>query len=266
MRRLHFAKNDLDWLPKQYRYVRSVVIGGTWTVVGGGLLTAMVWGAHFFVFGKGILAVGAAGHALGDRVSKSIVQRRLGKLARGDVDLAKLSNADDGELVHVRGVVRAHEQVPSLLGGAPGVYRRISANFGDVRTIEESAVDFQLVDAEGNAIGIETEGARWVVQETKKTKLTNAEVLASFEGLELVRSFFSRRRDREARKKRLWAAHLVHASETMLRAGDEVEVVGYKSRQVDPTMADRMFRDTPMRATLRAGRDLPLIVSRVKNA
>lgn len=266
MRRLHLAKNDLDWLPQQYRYLRAALIGGVWTVVGGSLVGAFMLGAHVYVFGKGIAAIAAGGQLLGDRVAKSIVQRRLGKLARGGVDLAKLSNSEDGDLVHVRGVVRAHEHVPSLLGGAPGVYRRISAHFGSVPTIEEVAVDFQLVDAEGNAIGIETSDARWVVQETKRTKLADAEVLASFEGLEPVRTFFSRRRERVTRAKRLWSSHLVHASETMLRAGDEVEVVGYKSRQVDPTMADRMFRDTPMRATLRAGKDLPLIVSRVKSA
>ncbi len=53
----------------------------------------------------------------------------------------------------------------------------------------------------------------------------------------------------------------VLASETMLRAGDEIEAVGYKSRKVDLSIVDRMARETPMRATLRGGKDLPLILS-----
>ena len=54
------------------------------------------------------------------------------------------------------------------------------------------------------------------------------------------------------------------AAETMLTAGVLIDAVGYKSRKVDPTVTDRMARETPMRATLRGGKDLPLILSVVK--
>jgi hypothetical protein len=40
-------------------------------------------------------------------------------------------------------------------------------------------------------------------------------------------------------------------------------VVGYKARVVDQTVASRLARDTPMRASLRSGRLLPLLISRV---
>jgi len=50
----------------------------------------------------------------------------------------------------------------------------------------------------------------------------------------------------------------------MLRPGDVVEAVGYKSRKVDPTVLDRLARETPMRATLRAGKELPVILSVVE--
>ncbi len=53
----------------------------------------------------------------------------------------------------------------------------------------------------------------------------------------------------------------VDASEILLRDGDLVEVVGYKSRTVDPRVQSRLERDTPMRATLRTGRELPLLIS-----
>ena len=263
MRRLLLAKHDLDWLPKRYRYVRGAVMGGVWTVIGGSLVAATLWGAHVFVMGKGLVFIGTGGQLLADRVAKRIVRGRLGKLASGDVDLARLSNSEDGDLVHLRGTVRAHEQVPSLLGGAPGVYRRVRASFAEVQAIEERAVDFQLVDTDGNAIGIEAEGARWLVDDAKQMKLIDADVLGPFDDLEPARKFLERRRERLARKKRLWGTHQASAAEVMLRAGDEVEVVGYKSRKVDLSMGDRMFRETPMRATLRAGKDLPLIISSV---
>ena len=48
-----------------------------------------------------------------------------------------------------------------------------------------------------------------------------------------------------------------------LRDGDEVEVVGVKTRSIDPTVEMRLMRDTPERATLRSGKELPLIVSPV---
>lgn len=265
MRRLLLAKHDLDWLPRRYRYVRGAVMGSFWTVIGGSLVAATVWGAHVFLMGKGLVVIGTGGQLLADRVAKRIVRGRLGKLASGKVDLARLSNSEDGDLVHLRGTVRALEQVPALLGGAPGVYRRVRASFAEMQAIEEVAVDFQLVDADGNAIGIETEGARWLVNDGKQVKLGEAEIeaLAPFAALAPARMFLERRRDRIARGKRLSASHQARAVEAMLRPGDEVEVVGYKSRRVDLAMADRMFRETPMRATLRAGKDLPLIISTV---
>ena len=50
--------------------------------------------------------------------------------------------------------------------------------------------------------------------------------------------------------------------ELMLRDGDEVFVVGSKTRVVDQTVAV-LERTTPMRATLRSGREMPLLISPV---
>ena len=49
--------------------------------------------------------------------------------------------------------------------------------------------------------------------------------------------------------------------EFVLRDGDAIEIVGYKSRTVDPTVATRLERDTPFRATLKGGRNLPLLIA-----
>jgi len=261
MRRLHAAKDDLDWLPERYRLLRGAVVGSVWATLGGAF-AATVWftAGHgvIYVAGKGVLAIGAGGYWLGDRVSKGIVSRRLAKLASGDVDLSRLSNSTDGDLVHVRGVVRASKTVASRLGGSPGVYRRTRAVFGEQAAIEEEAVDFQLVDAEGHAIGVEVDRARWLVHDGKLQKVTLADVESLLE-LPAVQKLVAPGKMRRKTPP-------IRATEVMLRPGDEVEVVGYKSRKVDPTVVDRLARETPMRATLRSGKELPVVILRVKES
>jgi hypothetical protein len=51
----------------------------------------------------------------------------------------------------------------------------------------------------------------------------------------------------------------------LLRNGDEVEVVGYKARRVDPTVAT-LSRQTPMRASLRSGKQLPLLILPIRRS
>jgi hypothetical protein len=60
-------------------------------------------------------------------------------------------------------------------------------------------------------------------------------------------------------------AQPLRAGEVVLREGELVEVVGYKTRVVDETISDRLERDTPLRATLRGGKELPLLISPSEN-
>jgi hypothetical protein len=220
----------------------------------------MMTGPHFIYFvGKMAVALVGAGYWAGDRASKGIIRSRLGKLARGKVDLARLSNEEDGELVHVRGRVRASTTVEGLVSSEPGVYRRTKVRFGDVDVIDEEAVDFYLVDDTGVAISIEVEGAHLVVHDPKVGRTTFPERLFALAQHPGARRMVLRYEQMRARGRR--AQISVLASETMLRSGDEIEVVGYKSRKIDPTVVDRMARETPMRATLRAGKDFALILS-----
>ena len=265
MRRTHLAKDDLDWLPERYRLLRGLIISGVWTGIATSFF-ALIWsGAHVIVFGKIFVVLGAAGHWVGDRAAKGLIGLRLGKLASGDVDLARLSNQEDGELVHVRGRVRASAMVQGLVAPASGVYRRTRAAFGEVQVIDEEAVDFQLVDEQGNAIGIEVEGARLLVHDRKLAAVEDPERLFPLATTPTAQRVVQRYQALVGRGKRR-ALPAFQASEVMLRPGDVVEAVGYKSRKVDPTVVDRMTRETPMRATLRAGKDLPLILSLVTRA
>lgn len=260
MRRTHLAKDDLDWLPPSYRLLRGAIVGSVWAGVAGGLVAVVVSGGHVFVFGKVIVALGAAGYWLGDRAAKGLIGARLGKLARGDVDLARLSNEEDGELVHVRGRVRAGDTVASIVSPDAGVYRRTRVAFEEVEVVDEEAVDFQLVDEAGHAVAVESEGARLLVRDDKLVDMGEPERLFPLAVPEAAQRVVQRWKALAQRGK-LRRPPRVTASEVVLRPGDLVEVVGYKARKVDPTVVDRLARETPMRATLRAGRELPLILS-----
>jgi len=50
--------------------------------------------------------------------------------------------------------------------------------------------------------------------------------------------------------------------EQLLCDGDEVEVVGYRSRAVDQMMQMRLARDTPFRAALQGSSTMPLLIAR----
>jgi hypothetical protein len=265
VRRNHLATDDLDWLPARYRLLRGAVVSGVWTGLAGAFFGLMWSGAHVVVFGKFFLVLGAAGYWVGDRAAKGLIATRLGKLARGQVDLARLSNEEDGELVHVRGRVRAEQTVAGLVSSQPGVYRRTRVSFAEVQVIDEEAVDFHLVDQEGHAIAIEVAGARLLVQDPKLASTIFPERLLPLASQPSAQAVALRWQKLRAENKRRGLPP-IQAGEVMLRAGDMVEAVGYKSRKVDPTVVDRLARETPMRATLRAGKELPVILSVVERA
>jgi hypothetical protein len=153
--------------------------------------------------------------------------------------------------------VRARGTVEAFLDHAPAVFRRMVFHL-DARSpvIHEAAVDFELVDGRGEAIAVEVEGARLLVQPPRaRMEYAAEQFLALPLPSALSRPFGA------VTIRRLNKAKGVRAAEVLLRDGDEVEVVGYKARRIDPTVASRLERDTPMRATLRSGRLLPLLIS-----
>jgi hypothetical protein len=256
------ARQDLDWLPPSFKAIRWVVAGAIWTGVGGLLTALIVFAKHgLYFYGKGIALLFAGGYVAGDRAARAVLRGRLSKLAHGHIDLNTLKQEPDGELVHVRGRVKARETLCGVLDDETrAVYRRVVFNVGSERWVHEAAVDFQLVDDSGEAVRVEVEGAHLVAPEPKRRRI---------EG-ERARAIFDLTLDPELRATSAGITigrsdkGSIVAGEIMLRDGDEVEVVGYKTRSVDPTIEMRLERDTPMRATLRSGRELPLIVSPVR--
>jgi hypothetical protein len=265
MERTHLLRDDLDWLPPSYKALRWTVAGTVWTGIFGGLTALFVLtkfqGAYFF--GKGVAALAAGGYFAGDRAARAALRLRLKRLAHGAVDLSRLPAEPDGELVHVSGRVRARATIPSLLGEPPGVYRRLRFCLpgDDLQLVHEAACDFWLVADDSEPVLVDVQAARLLVGDIKIQHYdAQAPVTRNFQELRLpetVQLVMIRREKRRARGK----SDKLQAGELMLRDGDRIEILGYKSRTVDPTVHDRLERETPFRATLRGGRELPLLIA-----
>ncbi len=254
MQRTHLFKHDLDWLPPPYRAIRWIVAGGLWTgLIGGVIGLTVISHVQFIVFGKGIAVLAAGGYVAGDRAARGVLRGRLRKLASGAVDLSRLPAEADGELVHVTGKVRA-------LGGRE-VYRRVVFSFdGATRVVHETASDFWLV-GDGEPVLVEVADARLLADGAQQSLPSEDGRVRDLETMPLppaVQRTLQHRATRRGKGKKLGK---VRVGEFVLRDGDAVEIVGYKSRTVDPTVATRLERETPFRATLKGGRNLPLLIA-----
>jgi hypothetical protein len=253
------ATEDLDWLPAEIKAMRWAVAGAIW----GGLasLVAIVSlltnGKFLFFWGKAALVMG--GYYVGDRAAHSLMRSRLARLARGAADLSSFAGEADGQLMHVKGRVRARETLPALLGEERAVYRRVLIQFGGIRVIHEAAVDFALVDEKGERATVQVAGARLLVPDPKRNLFDEepAELKDLALPAELTKALEERRQMIELGKH----VDAIRIGEVIVRDGDPVELVGYKTRTIDINMADRLERDLPLRATLRSGKELPLLIS-----
>jgi hypothetical protein len=263
--RNHLYKRDLDWLPRSYKIVRWTTTGAVWTAAAA---AAGTLGAVLHSGGAGSVAysVVIGGLLVGDSAARALLRNRLSKLAHGQVELSRLKQEADGELVHVRGRVRARTDLPGVLDdGTRCVYRRVQFAIHPLnqaqRSVHEAAVDFALVDETGESIIVEVEGSRLVASEPKLARVEQPAAVERLLSLPLPKEFDRWRAKRAERIAKGKQPARALAGEFLLRDGDAIEVVGYKNRRVDVTVDSRLERDTPMRATLRAGRELPLILS-----
>lgn len=246
------ARHDLDWVPASIRARRWTVSAAIWTGVAGGCLAVSVLNpAAIVVLPKLLVLAGAGGLWVGDRAGRTVLRERVLSLARGEVELPSLDLRSEGELVAVRGRVRAEGTLPGVLHGAPAVFRRLTFMMRGTRMIHEAGVDFGLVDSTGERISVQVRDARLV---TPPIELADypARCFNGFEAPGSLRETIARARIGEH--------ETVEASEQLVRDGDELRLVGYKTRSVDPSVQSRLERETPMRAALRSGRVLPLLL------
>ena len=250
--RTHRLKDDLDWLPPGVRRTRKVVTGTVWGAATATLVGALaVSPALVAVLWKGF-AAGAAGAAVaGERIGQRMLRRKLRQIASGEIELAALEERKEGELVVVEGIVEAEDTIAGVLTSAEGVYRRMVFDPKGARYVYEAAVDFALVDDNGNRILIEAGGARW---------MTPMRELVSY-----PRARFEQPDTPAPVRALLRAKPHIEAIEDVLAAGTRVQVVGYKTASADVSGRVVDYRLPPQRATLRSGPALPLVITAVRD-
>jgi hypothetical protein len=271
MERSTLLRHDLDWLPPRYRAIRWGVAGVVWNGLLGGVGAIVAFSHfHFFYFGKGLAALAAGGYVAGDRAARRALRGSLRRLAHGAVDPARLPASPDGELVHVSGRVRVRPgadghpgTVTGIVYPRPAVWRRLVYSLdGRIHAVHEAACDFWLVGDGGEAIVVDVGHARLLAPDASKVWINDTDHRQPLiEALPMPPPVMRARIQRQERRGRGKRVPRFQVAETLLRDGDLVEVLGYKSRTIDPSVADRLARDTPYRATLRGGQALPLLIA-----
>jgi hypothetical protein len=247
--RVHLLKEDLDWAPTAIHRLNKLVVA---SVVVGATVPALMKFGPMVWFVPGIVAPVAL--RLGNRSARELARRRLGRYARGDVDLSRLRDESDGELVRVSGVVNAQETLRGLVSDAPAVYRRLQVSLGSVQIIHEAAVDFSLTNDSGQRVKV-------LASESRLLCPTPRRYLIGGESEQRVLDEVLRTHINHLLRHRGLDKFETMGDEFLVRPGDQVDVVGYKTRIVDPDLEDRMARDNPFRAALRSGQRLPLLVA-----
>lgn len=262
--RTFLEKRELDWVPRELRRIRWLAApAGVASVAAaaGGLLAVLPFAeAAAMLFSMGMY-LGAGGIGVGyladRRVLRPIVRDRVRRLAGGELELRRLRASKDGELVHVRGTVKAGEKVASVLSPeVQGVYRRIRQNVDGTSVLHEDARDFWLVDGTGEQIRIEISESRLVAPAPQLPwrevdRPTYLELLDRVPehvvpmGKVLLQS----------------RTKMLHVGEILVADGAAVDLIGWKTRVPDFSIEERLARETPMRSTLRGGSSLPLLLS-----
>lgn len=235
------------------RRVGWAVSGSIWAGLAAATIGSVLAAPALFVFWKPLTLGGLGVAVLGQRAGRFAFRRQLSKLTRGEVPLNELRAHGEGELACVRGRIEATSTLTGLLHGTPGVYRRLVFDADGV-WIHEAAVDFSLVDRDGNRILVQAAGARWLAEPRERMEYPVARLFAAGVPHEV-----------QDRARRSTYPTKIDASERVLEVGAEVQIVGYKTASADVTGDVSDYRSPPTRATLRSGDDLPLVITLVED-
>lgn len=167
--------------------------------------------------------------------------------------LAALEDVADATRVHVRGTVVAAETLPSLVGERGDmVFRRVVCSFPET-WVHEQAVPFAITDGQ-HTVQVDVDHARFAGFEGRKRGLVgNAPRKLTIKNA-LANACAPPRRSAEMEANLFWVR------ERAVRAGDTVEVLGYKRRAV-AQHGESLWRDTPYTVSLTAaGDDAPLVL------
>jgi len=153
---------------------------------------------------------------------------------------AGAAGSPDGGRVRVRGRITALRTVPALDGG-PAVYVTVRATRNGRGTELHKAQDFLLDDGTGVPTRVEVAHALLLDRPIRLFGSWNSPPLETFRWIPA-------------------GTTPVDLEEAALMPGDEVEVIGRAEMVVDPSMADRMARDTPLVRVLSGTPDEPLLL------
>jgi hypothetical protein len=251
--RTHPLAEDLDWLPRELKALRWGATGASWLTLTGLAIAATVASAGALTQLAALVAAG--GFFAGRRMARRLVLRRLERLAHGRLDLVRPGIEAQGRLIHVSGRVSAPSTLPSFLHAIPAVYRRMTFRFGHTRFLHEAAVDFDLVDGDGQRLRVHVDGARLFVPPARELA---DYPLGLFTGRALPASLARVLGPDGAHAAKRGKA--IAAAEVVLQADTLVDVVGYKTETIDAQAGSRVGRSPPTRVALCAGR-IPLIVT-----
>lgn len=186
----------------------------------------------------------------GARLGGWLRARRLPRLAGLEIALADVAACAEGALVSVRGTLDVPQPLRGVLVDVDGAYRRLIFAAGGT-WVHEAATDFALVDDRGERVLVQAGGARWLVVDREELEYP----VSRFDHDAVAPDV----RDRVLSTGRV----TIEASEQVLEPGTAVQVVGYKTTSPDVSGEIQGYRLPPQRATLRSGRDLPLVITRV---
>jgi len=217
------GRYDLEWLPQQ----AALVSGRTrrWSYIAL-LAVPALWMLEvvslpmMVASAVGLLICGVGIEMLSAMRLSRLARDELRQLATNPEHLRLVGEVADDVLVRVRGRVKLREMGSGSGSSLEMPEGAVFVRVRGARRVHERAVDFSLVDERGEEIWIEVEGARLLHPSGNQ-----------------------------------WAMR-----DHTVRAGDVVEVIGWKDRRVDQRVTDRLGREEPMRATLRSGKTLPLLI------
>lgn len=246
VQRTHRLRADRSWLPRGVRRTGQLVSGAVWAGASAAIVGTVIAAPATLLLWKGLVLGGAGMAVAGERAGHAMLRRQIGRMTRGEIELADVDARAEGELVVVRGTIEVEAPLRGALLETEGVYRRMIFSARG-KWVHEAAVNFALIDDAGHRILIEAGGARWLVPAHELVTYPAARF--DHDGLPArVRQLAERR-------------STINAFERVLTAGTAVQIVGYKTASGDASGDVIDYRLPPQRATLRSGPELPLVIT-----
>jgi hypothetical protein len=260
--RTYFAGDDIEQVPaleESARRIRNVLYAAG-ALVAAAVVVFMIWTRRIACFVWLVPFPFVA--PVARWMSRRWLRRRLATMARSSRD-AKRAAAESGELVRLRGRVRALRTTAGLTARTPAVAFRTEVSLppslaagarqwgAPPAIVHERAHDFLLED-EGSG-----EVVRVIVKDGLLYGAADRSGIASADELRSTLATGDVRIPEHTVD--VLEGHL-EMRELVIEEGDRVEVIGRKVERTDPDMAERLPRESPLRVCIEGDSGTPLLV------